>query len=150
MKSHDLLPHTMSILKNLLKSVRSSRQRYEEYKRMREKSKLNNKKDEQLKILDKEMKDVKSCISDNQNISENLNEDFLTLTDEAEQQKLLLKSKEILSKGNSLKCKAKEKLEYNKRLEDALKVLQVLKSILLKRFFQDCSLFALSEFFFLN
>jgi len=45
---------------------------------------------EQLKILctqlclDKEIKDVKSCISDNQKISENLNEEFLKLTDEAE------------------------------------------------------------------
>ena len=70
------------------------------------------------------IKELKSTISDNQKISENLSEEFLQLTDEAEKQKDLLKTKLILAKGNSLKRKAREKLEENQKLEKALKVLQ--------------------------
>ena len=77
-----------------------------------------------MKILDKEIKELKDTISDNQKISKDLNDEFLILTDEAEAQKDLLKAKSILAKGNSLKRKAKEKLEDNKNLEDALRVLQ--------------------------
>ena len=80
MKSHNLLPQSFPITKSLLQSVRSSRQRYEQYLREREESKCQNEKTEQWKILDKEI----GAISDNRKISEKLNEEFLRLTDEAE------------------------------------------------------------------
>ena len=86
--------------------------------------KQQNEKTDQLKIIDKEISELKGAISDNKRISEHLNAQFLQLTDEAEKQKDLLKTKELLSKGKGLKWKSCEKLELNKQLEEALKVLQ--------------------------
>ena len=84
MKGHNLLPQSFHITKSLLQSARSSRQRYEHYLRERQESKHQNEKTEQLKILDKEIGELKCAISDNKKISEKLNEEFLRLTDEAE------------------------------------------------------------------
>ena len=92
------------------------------YLREREESKHQNEKTKQLKILDKEIGELKCAISDNKKISEKLNEEFLRLTDEAEKQNDFLKTKEILWKGNSLKRKPYDKLEESKKLEEALKV----------------------------
>ena len=124
MKCHNLSPQSFPITNDLLKSARSSRQRYEQYLREMQQCKRQNEKTDQLKIIDKEISELKGAISDNKRISENLNAQFLQLTDEAEKQKDLLKTKELLSKGNGLKWKSCEKLEGNKQLEEALKVLQ--------------------------
>ena len=72
--------------------------------------------------MDKEIGELKCSISDNKKISEKLNEEFLRLTDEKNND--FLKTKELLSKGNSLKRKSYEKLEESKKLEEALKVVQ--------------------------
>ena len=82
MKSHNLLPQSFPITKSLLHSVRSSRQRYEQYLREREEPKHQNEKTDHLKILDKEIGELKCSISGNKKISEKLNEEFLRLTDE--------------------------------------------------------------------
>ena len=124
MKSHNLLPQSFPITKCLLQSVPSSQQRYEQHHQEREESKYQNEKTEQLRILDKEVGELKCAISDNKKISEKLNEEFLRLTDEAEKQNGFLKTKELLSKGNSLERKLYEKLEESKKLEEALKVIQ--------------------------
>ena len=116
MKSHNLLPQSFLITKSLLQSVRSSRQHYEQYLQEREESKHQNEKTEQLKILDKEIGELKCAISDNKKISVKLNEEFLRLTDKAEKQNDILETKELLSKGNSLKRKSSEKLEESKNL----------------------------------
>ena len=92
MKSHNLLPQSFPITKSLLQSVRSSRQRYEQYLREREESKCQNEKTEQWKILDKEI----GAISDNRKISEKLNEEFLRLTAEAEKQRFPENQRTIL------------------------------------------------------
>ena len=86
--------------------------------------KRQNEKTDPLKMIDKEISELKGAISDNKRISENLNAQFLQLTHEAEKQKDLLKTKELLSKGNGLKWKSCEKSEESKQLEEALKVLQ--------------------------
>ena len=96
MKSHNLLPQSFLITKFLLQSVQSSQQRYEQYLQEREESKYQNEKTEQLKILDKEIGELKCAISDNKKISEKLNEEFLRLADEAEKQNDFLKTKELL------------------------------------------------------
>ena len=77
-----------------------------------------------MKILDKEIGELKCAISDNKKISEKLNEEFLRLRDEAEKQNDFLKTKELLSKGNVLKRKSYEKLEESKKLVEVLKVVQ--------------------------
>ena len=77
-----------------------------------------------MKILDKEIGELKHAISDNKKISEKLNGEFLRLGDEAEKQNDFLKTKELLLKGNSLKKKSYEKLEESKKLEEALKDIQ--------------------------
>ena len=69
-----------------------------------------------MKILDKEIGELKCAISDNKKISVKLNEEFLRLTDKAEKQNDILETKELLSKGNSLKRKSSEKLEESKNL----------------------------------
>ena len=46
------------------------------------------------------------------------------MADGAEKQNDFLKTKELLSKGNSLKRKSYEKLEESKKLEEALKFVQ--------------------------
>ena len=84
MKSHKLLPQSFLITKSLLRSVRSSLQRYEQYLWEREESKHQNEKTEQSKILDKEIGELICAISNNKKISEKLNEEFLRLTDQAE------------------------------------------------------------------
>ena len=83
-KSHNLLPQSFPITRSLLHSVWYSRQRYEQYLREREESKHQNEKTVQLKILDKEIGELKCDTSDNKKISEKLNEEFLWLTDEVE------------------------------------------------------------------
>ena len=124
MKCHNLLPQSFPITNDLFKSVHSSRQRYEQYLREMQQCKRQNETTDQLKIIDKEISEMKGAISDNKRISENFNAQFLQLTDEAEKQKDPLKTRELLSKGNGLKRKSCEKLEENKQLEEALKVLQ--------------------------
>ena len=74
--------------------------------------------------MDKEISELKFAISDSKKISEKLNEEFLQLTDEAEKQNDFLKTKELLSKGNSLKRKLYEKLEESKKLKEVLTVVQ--------------------------
>ena len=123
MKCHNLSPQSFSITNDLLKSVCSSQQCYEQYLREMQQCKRQNEKTDQLKIIDKEISELKGAISDNKRISENLNAQFLQLTDEAEKQKDL-KTKELLCKGNSLRRKSCEKLEENKQLEEALKNVQ--------------------------
>ena len=115
MKCHNLSPQSFPITNDLLKSVCSSRQRYAQYLRGMQQCKRQNEKTDQLKIIDKEIYELKGAISDNKRISENLNAQFLQLTDEAEKQKDLLKTKELFSKGNGLKRKSCEKLEENKQ-----------------------------------
>ena len=122
MKGHNLLPQSFPITKSLLQSARSSRQRYEQYLRERQESKHQNEKTEQLKILDKEIGELKCVISGNKKIREKLSEEFLRLPDEAEKQNNFLKTKELPSKGNSLKRKSYEKLEESRKLEEVLKV----------------------------
>ena len=124
MKCHNLSPQSFPIKNDFLKSVRSSRQRYEQYLREMQQCKRQNEKVDQLKIINKEISEMKGAISDNKRITENLNAQFLQLTDEAEKQKDLLKTKELLSKGNGLKRKSCEKLEENKQLEEVLTFLQ--------------------------
>ena len=124
MKCHNLSLQSFPIKNNFLKSVRSSRQRYEQYLREMQQCKCQNEKIDQLKIINKEISEMKGAISDNKRITENLNAQFLQLTDEAEKQKDLLKTKELLSKGNGLKRKSCEKLEENKQLEEVLTFLQ--------------------------
>ena len=114
--------HSLPITKSLLQSARSSRQRYEQYLRERQESKLQNEKTEQLKILDKEIGELKCVISGNKKIREKLGEEFVRLPDEAEKQNNFLRTKELLSKGNSLKRKSYEKLEESRKREEALKV----------------------------
>ena len=94
------------------------------YLREREESKHQNEKTKQLKILDKEIGELKCAISDNKKISEKLNEEFLRLTDKQKKQDDFLKTKELLSKGDSLKRKSYEKLDESKKLEEALTVVQ--------------------------
>ena len=77
-----------------------------------------------MKILDKEIGELKCAISDNKKISEKLNEQFLRLTDKQKKQDDFLKTKELLSKGDSLKRKSYEKLDESKKLEEALTVVQ--------------------------
>ena len=110
MKWHNLSPQSFPITNDLLKSVRSSRQRCEQYLRQMQQCKRQNGKTDQLKIIDKEISELKSAISHNKRISENLNAQFLQLTDETEKQKDLLKTKKLLSKGNGRKRKSCEKL----------------------------------------
>ena len=74
--------------------------------------------------MDKEIGELKCVISGNKKIREKLSEEFLRLPDEAEKQNNFLKTKELLSKGNSLKRKSYEKLEESKKLEEALTVVQ--------------------------
>ena len=82
MKCHNLSPQSFPITNDLLKSVRSSRQRYEQYLREMQQCKRQNEETDQLKIIDKEISELKGAISDNKRISENLNAQFLQLTDE--------------------------------------------------------------------
>ena len=68
MKSHNLLPQSFPITKNLLQSVRSFRQHYEQYLQEREESKHQNEKTELLKILDKEIGELNCAISNNRKL----------------------------------------------------------------------------------
>ena len=105
-KNPDLLPQSFPITKSLLKSVQSYQQHYEQYLREREQYKCQNEKTKQLKIIDEEIGELRGAISYNTKISKKLNEEFLKLIDEAEKQRDLLKTKELLSKGNDLKRKS--------------------------------------------
>ena len=84
MKCHNFSPQSFPITNDLPKSVRFSRQCYEQYLREMQQCKRQNEKTDQLKIIDKEISELKGAISDNKRISENLNAQFLQLTGETE------------------------------------------------------------------
>ena len=64
MNSHSLLPQSFPITKSLLKSVRCSRQRYQEFLREKESLWKQNAQCTQLAIIDKEIEEVKDSIAE--------------------------------------------------------------------------------------
>ena len=67
--SHSLLPQSFPITKSLLKSVRCSRQRYQEFLRDKELLRKQKAQCAQLAIIDKEIEEVKDSIAESIKIS---------------------------------------------------------------------------------
>ena len=120
MNSHTLLPRSVPITKSLFKSVRCSRQRYQEFFGEKESLRKQNAQCVQLAIIDREIEKVKDSISESIKINKNFDAEFLRLSDEAEKKRNF----ELLSKGNAFKRKPQEKQDEASKLEKALQVLQ--------------------------
>ena len=120
MNSHTLLPRSVPVTKSLFKSVRCSRQRYQEFLGEKESLRKQNAQCVQLAIIDREIEKVKDSISESIKINKNFDAEFLRLSDEAEKKRNF----ELLSKGNAFKRKPQEKQDEASKLEKALQVLQ--------------------------
>ena len=120
MNSHTLLPRSVPITKSLFKSVRCSRQRYQEFLGEKESLRKQNAQCVQLAIIDRKIEKVKDSISESIKINKNFDAEFLRLSDEAEKKRNF----ELLSKGNAFKRKPQEKQDEASKLEKALQVLQ--------------------------
>ena len=106
--------------KSLLKLVRCSQQRYQEFLREKESLRKQNAQYTQLAIIDREIEEVKDSIAESTKISKNFHAEFPRLPEEAEKKRNF----ELLSKGNALKRKSQEKQDEASKLEEALQVLQ--------------------------
>ena len=104
MNSPSLLPQSFPITKSLLKSVRCSRQRYQEFLREKEPLQKQNAQCTPLAIIYREIEEVKGIIGESIKISKNFHVEFLTLLDEPEKKRNF----KLLSKGNALKRKFQE------------------------------------------
>ena len=120
MNSHTLLPRSVPITKSLFKSVRCSRQRYQEFLGEKESLRKQNAQCVQLAIIDRKIEKVKDSISESIKINKNFDAEFLRLSDEAEKKRNF----ELLSKGNAFKRKPQEKQDEASKLEKVLQVLQ--------------------------
>ena len=120
MNSHTLLPRSVPITKSLFKSVRCSRQRYQEFLGEKESLRKQNAQCVQLAIIDTEIEKMKDSISESIKINKNFDAEFLRLSDEAEKKRNF----ELLSKGNAFKRKPQEKQDEASKLEKAFQVLQ--------------------------
>ena len=120
MNSHTLLPRSVPVTKSLFKSVRCSRQRYQEFLGEKESLWKQNAQCVQLAIIDREIEKVKDSISESIKINKNFDAEFLRLSDEAEKKRNF----ELFSKGNAFKRKPQEKQDEASKLEKALQVLQ--------------------------
>ena len=120
MNSHTLLPRSVPVTKSLFKSVRCSRQRYQEFLGEKESLRKQNAQCVQLAIIDREIEKVKDSISESIKINKNFDAEFLRLSDEAEKKRNF----ELLSKGNAFKRKPQEKQDEASKLEKVLQVLQ--------------------------
>ena len=120
MNSHSLLPQSFPVTKSLLKSVRCSRQKHQEFLKKKESLRKRNAQCTQLSIIDKEIEEVKDSIAESIKISKNFHGEFLRLSDEVEKKRNI----ELLSNGNASKRKSQEKQDEASKLEEALQVLQ--------------------------
>ena len=87
MNSHTLLPRSVPITKSLFKSVRCSRQRYQEFLGEKESLRKQNAQCVQLAIIDRKIEKVKDSISESIKINKNFDAEFLRLSDEAEKKR---------------------------------------------------------------
>lgn len=104
MHSHILLPQSFPIKKSLLKSVRCSRQRFEELLREKELLCKQNAQCALLAIINKEIEDVRNSIAETIKISKTFVSkvsEFLRLLDEVGKKRNF----QLFSRGNILKKK---------------------------------------------
>ena len=119
MSSHSLLPQSFPVTKSLLKSVRCSQQRYLEFLRAKESLHKQNTVHSVSHHWQGSWGSERLC-AESIKISKNFHGEFLRLSDEAEKKRNF----ELLSKGNALKRKSREKQNEASKPEEALQVLQ--------------------------
>ena len=110
------MPQSSPITNSLLKSVRCSRQRYQELVREKESLRKQNAQCAQLAIIDRKIEKLKASIAQSIERSKYFRAEFLRCSDEAEKKRNF----ELLSKGNALKRKSQEKQDEASKLEEAL------------------------------
>ena len=120
MQKNSLLPSTIELTNKLIKSVKCAHQRYHfdlEEQRKKAKSDLRN---QQLEILNAEMKDLTQRKQLLVNACKHLDNEFIQVIREAEEKNGM----RLVIKGNSLKRKRKEKQSQVSALEDSLEILK--------------------------
>ena len=119
MLANNLKPHEIVFTSQLRKSCRLAHSRYIAHlEDMREK-KEKNKVEDAKQVMDSEIKNIKSQISDVEKTCNLLDEKFVKLVQVAEQKQDMNK----ITEANALKRKCEEKDEDKKKLEEALKIL---------------------------
>ena len=117
MSSHSLLAQFFPTTKSLLRSVRFSPQRYQEFLREKEFLRKQNAQCAYLAIINKGIEEVKDSIAESIKISKSCHAEFLKLSDEAKKKRNF----EFLSKGNALNRKYQEKQDEASKLEETLR-----------------------------
>ena len=126
MSSRNLKADSFAISNELVLSLKSSRLKYEQLKQLnRDQDKLGMKND-QLEILNSEIKDINAKMEQLVKINQQLDNEFETFVFEAE--RLPQNAHILLSKATAMKRKCKENKEDIKKLEGAIKVLEVLET----------------------
>ena len=124
MLTNKLQPHSIEITNKMRKSVRAARTRYakiaaltdlEEEKKKNESLKTESGK----KIIDREIKEVWSKITEKNETSKMFDEKFVSLVEKAEKKKDI----NLVVQANALKRKKEEIEEDRRKLEEGLKIM---------------------------
>ena len=119
MLANKLQPHSIEITNELRKSVRAARTRYAVYLEEEKKKNESLKTESAKKIIDREIKEVRSKITEKNETCKTLDEKFVSLVEEAEKKKDI----NLVVQANALKRKNEETEEERRKLEETLKVM---------------------------
>ena len=119
MLANKLQPHSIEITNKMRKSVRAARTRYAVYLEEEKKKNESLKTESGKKIIDREIKEVWSKITEKNETCKMFDEKFVSLVEKAEKKK----DKNLVVQANALKRKKEEIEEERRKLEEGLKIM---------------------------
>ena len=124
MRNNSLLPSTITLTKELIRSVKGARQKYQIQQDQQRSEQKKKQQTEQLVILNQELRDLQTRRQQLIEVSNSLDKDFVETIKLAEKQKDLKSISSMIAKGNGLKRKSEEKLVEASKLLDAINVIE--------------------------
>ena len=109
MRNNSLLPSTITLTKELIRSVKGARQKHQ-IQQDQQRSEQKKKQTEQLVILNQELRDLQTRRQQLIEVSNSLDKDFVETIKLAEKRKDLKSISPMIAKGNGLKRKSEETL----------------------------------------
>ena len=119
MLANKFQPHSIEITNKMRKSVRAARTRYAAYLEEEKKKNGSLKTESAKKIIDREIKEVRSKITGKSETCKMLDENFVSLVEEAEKKMDI----NLVVQANALKRKNEETEEERRKLEETPKVM---------------------------
>ena len=124
MRNNSLLPLTITLTKELIRSVKGARQKYQIQQDQQCSKQKKKQQTEQLVILNQELCDLQTHRQQLLEVSNSLDKDFVETIKLAEKQKDLKSISSMIAKVNGLKRKSEEQLAEASKLLDAINVIE--------------------------